>query len=251
MKDNRTLSFINFYAILGALSELLRLVPKAREILGNKRVTLAVSVKNGPEGRLKFENGTCTVLPGAGPCDIKLPFSTCERFNGMIDGTVTPIPSKGLTKIGFLLKIFVPLTDLLTKYLRPSEVDLKDEEFFRISTLLTFYVVTEALSQIGNEDRIGRASASYVVDGTVKIAIGDVIGASITAKDHVLTTTHAMPERWLSYMVFEDIALANDLFAGRVNSVACVGLGRIRIGGMISQVDNLNRILDRVSLYLQ
>ena len=120
----------------------------------------------------------------------------------------------------------------------------------RISTYLTFYVVTEAISQIGNNDPIGRASASYIVDGTAKLAIGDEIGAGIIAKDHVLKTVHAMPEEFMSYMVFGDVELANQLFAGKVNSVACVGKGLIKIGGMISQVDNINRILDRVSLYL-
>lgn len=250
MKDSRTLSFINFYAILGAISELCKLVPEAKKLLGNKKITMEISVKNGPVGRLAFENGGCTVLCGAGKCDIRLPFSCPEKFNGMIDGTVTPIPSKGLTKIGFLLKTFVPLTDLLTKYLRPSDDDLKDEEFFRVSTLLTFYVVSEALSQIANNDKIGKASASYIVDGAVKMAISDVIGASIVAKDHNLKTVHEMPQDFTSYMIFNDIKLANDLFSGKVNSVASVGHGKIRIGGMISQVDNMNRILDRVSLYL-
>ena len=33
-------------------------------------------------------------------------------------------------------------------------------------------------------------------------------------------------------------------------NIAAVGMGSVRIGGMISQVDNVNRILDRVSLYL-
>ena len=250
MKDSRTLSFINFYAILGAISELCRFVPEAKKLLGNKKITLEISVKNGPVGRLAFENGGCTVLSGAGKCDIRLPFSSPEKFNGMIDGTVTPIPSKGLIKIGFLLKTFVPLTDLLTKYLRPTDDDLKDEEFFKVSTLLTFYVVSEALSQIANNDRVGKASASYIVDGAVKMAISDVIGASIVASDHVLKTLHEMPKDFTSYMIFSDIKLANDLFSGKVNSVASVGHGKIRIGGMISQVDNMNRILDRVSLYL-
>lgn len=250
MKDERTLSFINFFAIFGALTELCKLDPNARQILGNKKITMQIEVKDGPIGRLVFENGCCSILEGAGKCDIKLPFSCPKKFNGMIDGTVTPIPSKGLLRVGFLLKKFIPLTDLLTKYLRPSEKDLENEEFFRISTLLTFYVVSEALSQIANNDKVGQASASYIVDGTVKMAIADVVGASITAKDHVLKTTHEMPDAFFSYMVFEDIKLANDLFSGKVNSVASVGHGKVRIGGMISQVDNMNRILDRVSLYL-
>ena len=51
-------------------------------------------------------------------------------------------------------------------------------------------------------------------------------------------------------MEFDSIKLARDLFDGKVNSVACVGEGKIRMGGMISMVDNMNRILDLVGLYL-
>ena len=44
--------------------------------------------------------------------------------------------------------------------------------------------------------------------------------------------------------------VARDLFDGKINSVACIGTGEVRVGGMISQVDNVNRILDRVAEYL-
>lgn len=250
MKDQRTLAYINLFAILGSLSELCKQVPAAKELIKGKNVTIGISVKDGPKGRIVFKDGTCTVLPGCDPCQIKLPFSSCEKFNGMIDGTVTPIPSKGFTKIGFLTGTFIKLTDLLTTYLRATPESLKDEDFLRASTLTTFYVVTEALSQIGNNDPVGRASASYIVDGNAKIAIGDIIGASIVAKNHTLTTIHAMPDTCFSYMIFDNIQLANDLFSGSVNSVATIGHGTIKIGGMISQIDNLNRILDRVSMYL-
>ena len=59
-----------------------------------------------------------------------------------------------------------------------------------------------------------------------------------------------VPEKCTSYMRFSDLRLARKLFDGEVNAVACVGEGKIRIGGIISQVDNVNRILDRVALYL-
>ena len=52
-------------------------------------------------------------------------------------------------------------------------------------------------------------------------------------------------------MQFADLATARALFDGKINAVAAVGEGKVRIGGMISQVDNINRILDRVALYLQ
>ncbi len=250
MKNEKTLSYINFFAILGALSELCRLDKGASTLVADKNISIGIAVKGGPSGTLTFKNGSCTVSEGIGNVDIKLPFSSPEKFNGMIDGTVTPIPSKGFTKIGFLTKQFIMLTDMLTRYLRPTEEDLKKPEFFKISTIMTFYVVSEAISQIANHDDVGMASASYIVDGTIKVGIGDELGAAIIAKDHKLRTVHSTPKEYYSYMVFRDMALANDLFAGRVNSVACVGKGEIKIGGMISQIDNVNRILDRVSLYL-
>ena len=44
-------------------------------------------------------------------------------------------------------------------------------------------------------------------------------------------------------MEFSGIKLARDLFDGKVNAIACVGSGDIVMKGMISMLDNLNRIL--------
>ena len=52
-------------------------------------------------------------------------------------------------------------------------------------------------------------------------------------------------------MQFADVRTARDLFDGKINSVAAVGLGSVRVGGMLPQIDNVNRILSRVELYLK
>ena len=57
-------------------------------------------------------------------------------------------------------------------------------------------------------------------------------------------------DRVTSQMVFDSLQTARDLFDGRINAIAAVGMGQVRISGMISQVDNINRILDRVAIYL-
>lgn len=252
--DQRTLAFINLFAIFGALPTLCELSDEARETIKGKKLSLGIAVKNGPCGTLHFDDGKVTVTEGCGKCDIKLPFSTPEKFNGMIDGTVTPIPSKGFTKIGFLLKSFIPLTDILSRYLRPSDEDMKDEGFFRISTMLLFRVITGAVSQIGNEDKVGRASASYIVDGNIRVTITDgsetVIAAHIAAKDHRLTTVAADTDTPMSFMEFDGIRNARGLFDGVASSFTLICDGKLRMGGMISQLDNVNRILDRVGLYL-
>ena len=244
------MAYINLFAVLGTLPYLCEIDDGAKELANVRRVTIGISVKDGPCGKLTFENGKCTVSEVADPCDIKLVFSSCEKFNAMIDGTYTPIPRKGFLKLGFLTRDFIKLTDILTKYLRCEKKDLENREFFEKSTTLMFHLILSAIAQIGNEDKVGRASASYITDGTVKMSAGDFITLSIDAKDHRLTAVHGAPEAYTSFMAFDSVETARALFDGEINAVACIGTGNVRVGGMISQVDNINRILDRVALYL-
>ena len=250
MKDAKTLAYINLYAILGTVPMLCRLDGKARELASVKRIALGFNIKGGPSATLCFENGNCEFYEGCDGCDIKLSFGSPERFNGMIDGTVTPIPSKGLLKVKFLLKNFIGITDILTKYLRASDADLKDSDFFEKSTRLMFSVIVNAVAQIGNHDKVGKASASYITDGTIRFAMGDSDYAYIDASSHFLKAHMGKPQKFTAYMSFDSLLLARKLFDGDVNAVACIGTGDVRIGGMVSQVDNVNRILDRVALYL-
>ena len=183
--------------------------------------------------------------------DIKLPFSSCRKFNGMVDGTVTPIPSRGFFKLGFLTGDFIKLTNILEKYLRPKESDMADREFFRKSTLLTLNVLISAAAELGNYDSVARASASYIPDGNIEISVLGGETVWLNAKGSYLTAVFERPKDVTSAMTFESMELASDIFNGKANSVASVGSGGVRIRGMIPQVDNLNRIFDRVSLYLQ
>ncbi len=248
--DERTLSFINLHAVLGCLTELCRLDREAQQLIAGKNISLGFAVKNGPEATLQFKDGACTFREGCSGCDIRLPFSGPRKFNGLMDGSTTPIPSKGFTKIGFLLKTFTKLTDRLSMYLQPEPGQLEDEGFFNKSTTMMFYVILEAVAQIGNYDPVGRQSASYIVDGDAKLEICSGPVGFIEARDHRLTARHEAPGRCMSYMQFSDMGTARQLFDGKINAVAAVGLGKVKVGGMISQVDNINRILDRVALYL-
>ena len=253
MTDARTLAYINMYAVLGTLENLCELDDKAKEIISKLEnpVSLAFDVKDGPSATLTFSKKGCRMEDGVNSkCDIKIPVSSCDKFNKIIDGVVTPIPTKGLTKINFLLKTFTALTDRLTEVMRPSAEALKDPDFFRLNTLCTFYTVSVAISQIANQDAIGKFSASNIVDGDVQISIKDTVYATLRVKDHHLITIKQASDKPRAIMEFCDLELANALFAGTVNSIDHVGNGNITIRGLISMVDNENRILDRVALYL-
>lgn len=252
MTDSRTMAYINMYAVLGTLENLCELDSKAKELISGmkKPVSIGFTVTDGPSATITFSSKGCRMEDGLKDCDIKIPFSSCEKFNGMIDGTVTPIPVKGFTKIGFLLKTFVALTDRLAELMRPTEEMLKDRDTFILSTQLTFYTICVAMAQIANQDPIGQASASYMVDGDILIGIKNGPTSTIRVKDHHLVAIKKAPENPRAIMTFADYDLASDLFNGRVNALEELGRGTVEIKGMASMVDNMNRLLDRVALYL-
>ncbi len=251
MTDAKTLAYINMYAVLGAIENLCELDKTASDLVKTKKpVSIGLEVKGGPSATLTFKNGRCRMEQGTKDCDVLLPFSTPEKFNAMVDGTGSALPSKGFSKIGFLLKKFIPLTDILSKYLRATEEDLKDDKFFEISTKLMFYVITVSLSQIGNNDEIGKFSASLIPDGIIDVSIKDCVGATIRVKDSHMVTIKQKPEAFRSQMQFCDIRTARALFDGKINAIAAVGEGLVEMHGQINMIDNVNRILDRVALYL-
>lgn len=249
--DSRTLAYVNLFAVLGTLENLCDLVPEAGDILKeNGSISIGFEVKGGPSATLSFSGGNCRITEGCEACTIKLPFSSCEKFNGLIEGTVTPIPSRGFTKISFLTKTFQPLTELLTKYLKPSNEDLKNSDFREINTKLTLYTAAAAISQIGNIDRSGRFSAGLMPDGDIAIEIRDVMGVTIHIKDHHLTTIKQPCENPRAAMIFSDLETAGKLLRGEVSAMACICNSSITMCGMLPMIDNLNRILDRVGQYL-
>lgn len=251
MTDAKTMAYVNMFAVLGALENLCELDEEAQSILdGVKPVSIGFDVKDGPAATLSFEDGKCMMTAGCDDCDIRIPLSSPEKFNGVIDGTVTPVPTKGFSKIGFLLKTFTALTDRLTQVLRPSEQAMQDPAFFELNTKLTFYVVAAAIVQLGNHDPISTFSAGCMDDGDILMSIQNGPKATIRVCNHKLSLIKSDCGYARAVMEFNSIQLANDLFNDKVNSLSCIGDGVIQMKGMISMLDNMNRILDRVSQYL-
>jgi hypothetical protein len=249
--DSKTLAYVNLFGILGTLENLCELVPEAKALLkGKNPISIGFVVKDGPSATLSFADGCCRIEEGCRACNIKLPFSSCEKFNGLITGSVTPIPSKGFTKIQFLLKTFDPLTKILSRYLQPSKEELKDSKFCEISTKLTLFTAASAIAQVGNEDKSGKLSASLMPDGDIAINIVDVMGITVKVKNHRLTTIKKKCEKPRAVMEFSDLEITRQLLNGEVSAMACICNGSIGMSGMLNMIDNMNRILDRVGQYL-
>lgn len=253
MKDVRAMAFVNMYGVLATLENLCAVDEKAKNILSQLKnpVSLCFSVKNGPCCTFHFTKDGCRMTEGDEGCTCKMQFSGPEKFNALIDDSKPGMPVKNPVQVlSFLLGPFTKLTDRLSELLRPSEEALKDRAFFEESTILTMYTIAGAISALANNDPISKISAEYTVDGEVSLGIKDTVQVSILVKDHRFTTVKAPAKNPRAIMEFASIDLAHGLFTGQVSTINEMCKGTIHLRGMISMVDNINRILDRVNLYL-
>lgn len=170
----------------------------------------------------------------------------------MIEGKANPIPVKGLSKVNFLKNEFISLTNRLEYYLKPTEELLKDEDYSNINTILTAYTAFFALSEIGNNDKIGKLNASRIPDGAIGISVlngGPTI--SLIANAGKLTTKKGLETKSRAHMSFDCLQTANGILNGNIDSYTCIGDGRLNIRGYIPMVDNMNKLLAQVPAYLK
>lgn len=252
MIDPRAMAYVNLYGVLATLENLCVMDRSAKDILQklSKPVSLCFEVKGGPCGTLHFSKDGCKFSEGSENCTCKMHFGSPAAFNRLIDNSKPGLPTKNPVQVfSFLLGPFTALTNRLTELLRPSADALKDREFFEESTILTFYTIVGGISALANTDPIARISAGNTVDGEVQVGIKGAASATIRVQNHVFTTVKQAAASPRAIMEFADIDLAHGLFTGTASTMNEMCKGRIRLAGMISMVDNINRILDRISVY--
>ena len=253
MKEAKAMAYVNMYGVLATLENLCALDDCAKAILAELKapVSLCFSVKGGPCCTFHFSRDGCKMTEGDVGCTCKMAFSAPEKFNALIDDGKPGLPVKNPVQVlRFLTGPFTKLTNRLTELLRPTEEALKDRAFFEESTILTLYTIAGAISALANNDSISQISAGYTVDGEVSLGIRDTVQVTIAVKDHHFTTIKAPSPHPRAVMAFATIDLAYGLFNGRVSTINEMCKGTIYLRGMISMVDNINRILNRVSVYL-
>lgn len=246
----KSLSFVNMFAILKTLENLVDADAEAKEIAQQeKNMSISFNVKDGPKATLHFSDGRIWMEEALNG-KIKLAFSSPEHFNAMIDGKKNPGIRGGLIHLGFLTKKFTRLTDILTRYLRATESDLQDKAFFEKSTTLMLHLISNALSALGNYDKIGNISAQKIPDGSLSLEIKDGPSAEIVFKNHRMTTYHRRAEHARSFMIFENFEVARGLFDGTLDSYSAIARGLVQMKGFIPMIDNINRLLSRVAYFL-
>lgn len=246
----KSLAFVNMFAILKDLETLVTLDEDAKKIAQEAgSLSIGFSVKDGPKAALQFSDANISTVEHASG-KIKLYFSSCKHFNDMIDGKRNPMIVGGFLHLGFLAKKFTALTDTMTRYLRASADDLRDRSFFEKSTTMMFYLIANALSAIGNYDEVGQVSASRAGNGSLALEIENGPASEIVFDEGKMTTYNRKVEHARAYMIFRSLDEARALFDGTLDSYSAIASGAVVMKGFIPMIDNANRLLSRVAQFL-
>jgi len=252
--EQKALAYVNMYGVLGSLENLCAMDDEAIQVLSEleEPVSLCFSVVGeGPTATLNFTRSGCKLTEGSEGCTMKMTFATPALFNKLISSSIPGVPTKDpVGTMKFLMGPFTILTDRLNDVLRPTPEALKDRAFFEENTLMTMYVIAGAVSALANYDSISKISAGATDDGDIQLSIEGYADVTFRVHDHRFTTIKSASPSPRATMSFADIDLANGLFTGQVSTMNEMCKGTLKLAGMANMLDNVNRILDRVAVYL-
>ncbi len=242
---------LNLYAVMQNLEELPRLDPEIGELIKDWKIAIQFSVLNGPSAHVAFENGVCMHGRGAHPApSVRLFFTSPRHLNRMIDGSGTPIPLKGFSKLSFLQKDFAQMTERLEHYLKPRNGLIQDEAFLRANTTMTLYTAAYGVRELATSDPLCQSIAAQTPQGTLLMGIQDGPQAHIRFGKDAVTVAKGPVEHPTAMMMFRDFAAANALLNMRSDAFTAVAKGELFLRGMLPIVDNVGLIMDRIQGYL-
>ncbi|MHA6533244.1 hypothetical protein [Paenibacillus sp. BAC0078] len=248
---HETKAAVNLYAVLGNLEELCRLDPISASLIQDKRNTIRFKIRNGPSADLIIADGSCSMREPGGAASIVLYFRSPEHFNRMIEGAASPIPLRGLTRLGFLTKEFTALSKRLEYYLKPSGELLLDSDYFAIHTRLLLNTAAYAVACIGSYDGIGQRIAARIPDGVISISIAEsgqqVFLHCVKGRLKAMKSTSSVPG---AFMIFDTVQSANDVLSERADVHELIVTERLKLKGMLPMIQHMNDILAKVPQFV-
>ncbi|MCP4129991.1 MAG: hypothetical protein GY754_03135 [bacterium] len=243
---------LNLHAVLKSMEDLVKFDPETAALVKDWNISIQFIVKGGPKVCVEFKNGECRVIKGKYKSPkVKLFFTSPAHLNKMMDGNGSPIPLKGITKLGFLTKEFPKVTDKLEYFLKPTDELLKDKHYMEMNTRMTLTVATNALSAIAQYDKIGKMNAAHLMDGVVKMEILE--GGPVS---HLVCTPGTVEARRGDYaaplacLTFKNIEKANEFFTGKVDAFLAIASGDVSLRGQVRFTEAVSILLGRVEAYI-
>lgn len=243
---------LNLYAVLRNLEDLPEYDTDIANEIKDWNISIQFTVMNGPAGYVEFKNGECIFGEGKHSApSVKLFFTSPAHFNKMMDGNGSPIPLKGFTKLGFLMKDFPKVTDRLEYYLKPDEEKLKDPLYNKINTIFTLNTASFAVKEVALHDKMGKINAAHIMNGKVVIEVlPDGPATYVDFNNGDISVHKGTTDRPMAMMQFKDLKAANELLNNISDPFTAAASGDVLLRGQISMIESINLILDRIPTYL-
>ncbi|NOZ02405.1 MAG: hypothetical protein GXP54_11015 [Deltaproteobacteria bacterium] len=249
--NDRILADMHLYAVLPRLEELVRFDEEAASLARELDMRLEFTVRGGGRVVLTFRDGAVH-SSRTGGANVGLFFPSCNLLNRMFAGeNVTPIPFKGLTRIGQLKK-FTRLTEIMTEYLKPSSEAMEDPAFRAKHVEMSLMVGLAASGVVADLDPKAQRLVDVLHDATIQYSVlPDGPNAYVSISQGTIRAfSGTVPDPTTSIEI-RDVDLAVGLIAGEVDTFAANGSGDIKASGDLAVADEFNGLFDRVGLYLK
>jgi hypothetical protein len=255
---------LNLFAVLPNLEDVVRDDPEMRALVADARITVHLTIANGPSAVVRFADGVCVVGPlqkrdeagaagatgGSGPT-VRLAFASASHLNKMFGGSSRPIPLWGFNHLGFLRHQFAELSDRMAYYLSPTDELLEQPGYLAMNTLLALNTAAFSVPVLLGHDpdciplRRGLSRGTVVIkvlpDGP---AVSLVCGASgvLPVKGELANPS--------ALVLLRDLPSASALLGGKLDPFAAAVTGEVQVWGRVAMVGTLGLVLDRLGKYL-
>ena len=247
------LANLHLHAVLPRLEELVKLDDEARAIARQMKLKVRFKVRKGPSEVVEISDGV--VRASSDPqakADLGLLFLSCDQLNNLfMEKRAIPIPYKGLTRLP-QMKQFSKLTEIMTRYLKPAEADLKDPEFKKKHVEMTLMAGLAGAAELAKHDRKMEKVVDRLPWGTAQFSVlpdGPYAFASV-GKDKTISVDNGTVANPTANLDINGVDMAVGVLAGTVDTFAAVGREDLRATGLLSLIDELNALLDRVGHFL-
>jgi hypothetical protein len=247
------LASLHLHAVLPRLEELVRLDAEARSIASQMKLRVRFRVRKGPQVTISIADGAvATSADPSARADLGLFFVSCDQLNNMfMDERAVPIPYKRLTQLRYMTRL-TKLTEIMTRYLKPSETDLADPDFKKKHVEMTLMVGLCGAGEMAKYDRKMKKAVDHLPRGTIQFSVlpdGPFAYVGIDENKRISARSGKIDDP-TSNLDFNGVDVAAAVLSGNIDTFAALGSGDIKASGLLSLVDDFNVLLDRVGYYL-
>lgn len=253
--DDRSfiLANLHLHAVLPRLADLVRLDEEARSIASKMNLSVRFRVLRGPSQVMAIREGTVEASddPSA-PAELGLLFASCDQLNRMfMQKLAVPLPYKRIDKL-IQMRQFGRLTEIMTRYLRPSDRDLEDPAFKKKFVEMTLQTGLAGAAQVAKYDRKVEHAVELLPHGSIQFSVlpdGPFAFVEVDP-DKKIRSGSGKIDSPSANLDINGVDVAADLLADRLDQFAALGGGDLRATGLLPLIDEFNALLDRVGKFL-